>query len=341
MSKERRRQKPDGTEPVWSPIERRTLTPRRVRLARPVGESVHFAPIENGLDYLVSVIDHLAQHSTLRDPALLKYAVLHLAAGTEVLLKARLELEHWSLVFANVDEATPEKLQDGTLKSCSPEVTRRRLKQIAGIDIPVHATNGLSRLADARNSLTHYGLIGEKAKRENVEQLTAQVLHFLIGFLNTHLFPYLDDDDHGHAVHTMESIRYGLTRIDSYAKERLRNLAPVLGPHRARSVQCYACMQWSLVVYKREDLGLEMFEFANVYCVLCEFAVGPERAARLYEIGVLKRDMPRGVETRREACPACDGRALVRGAFTVAAGDRPVDFCFDCGASASAASADR
>jgi hypothetical protein len=57
-----------------------------------------FSPLENGLDYLQSVVDGLAGDPTKRD---LKYAVLHLSAGIEVLAKYRLHREHWTLVSAS------------------------------------------------------------------------------------------------------------------------------------------------------------------------------------------------------------------------------------------------
>ncbi|WP_186784533.1 hypothetical protein [Streptomyces sp. CBG33] len=49
---------------------------------------VDFPPVRNGIDYLTSVVEHLSR--TRPDPRDLKYAVLHLHAATEVLLKARL-----------------------------------------------------------------------------------------------------------------------------------------------------------------------------------------------------------------------------------------------------------
>jgi hypothetical protein len=50
-----------------------------------------------------SVVSHLGGTPSARD---LKYAVLHLQAATEVLLKVRLIREHWTLVFKNPDKAT-------------------------------------------------------------------------------------------------------------------------------------------------------------------------------------------------------------------------------------------
>ncbi len=76
--------------------------------------TLKFGPLENGLDYMTSVVDLLAGNPTERD---LKYAVLHLSAGIEVLLKARLAQEHWTLVLDNVDQASKLQYERGDFTS--------------------------------------------------------------------------------------------------------------------------------------------------------------------------------------------------------------------------------
>ncbi|MFD5074512.1 hypothetical protein [Streptomyces sp. NPDC058371] len=58
------------------------------RAAGEPGGGVDFPPVENGLDYLLSVVEHLARPPQDMTPRHLKYAVLHLQAATEVLLKS-------------------------------------------------------------------------------------------------------------------------------------------------------------------------------------------------------------------------------------------------------------
>lgn len=81
------------------------IRPRNRR--EPIGgqPDVDFPPIQNGIDYLLSVTNHLT-HGDPPEPRDLKYAILHLQAAVEVLLKARLQREHWSQVFKNPGAAT-------------------------------------------------------------------------------------------------------------------------------------------------------------------------------------------------------------------------------------------
>lgn len=51
---------------------------------------IEFRPVRNGVDYLLSAVQHLTAGQQPPGDRDLKYTVLHLHAATEVLLKARL-----------------------------------------------------------------------------------------------------------------------------------------------------------------------------------------------------------------------------------------------------------
>ena len=65
-------------------------------------EQLQLTLLDNALDFLLS-----AAEAVNRDegPRSLKEAVLHLGNGVELLVKARIAREHWSLIFADVDKA--------------------------------------------------------------------------------------------------------------------------------------------------------------------------------------------------------------------------------------------
>ncbi|MGV9567103.1 hypothetical protein [Streptomyces sp. NPDC003480] len=125
--------------------EARTYDPGR-EVEHP-GSEVYFPPVRNGLDYLVSVVEHLEAGTERVSARDLKHAVLHLAAGAEVLLKARLQLEHWSLVFSDPAKARRSELEDGSLTSCGPDETVQGLQNLAGVTITGNDRKALSTLA--------------------------------------------------------------------------------------------------------------------------------------------------------------------------------------------------
>jgi hypothetical protein len=269
----------------------------------------------------------------------LKYAVLHLAAGAEVLLKARLQMEHWSLVFTNPGQATKQALADGSLSSCGPDETRQRLTNIVGIPFGPREKEALSDLAKSRNALQHYGLVGENANAQTVESTTARVLNFLIQFFNGHILPNLEDNEERRsALADMERITAGLHMIQGYVEERMRDLAPTLGPVRASTVQCPECKQWAFTsagdwpkVFAA-DPKASAEDVYTVHCHFCGISLNPMEAAYTYAMEILGgyRHSIDDSDSLPEECPECRADSLVRGANTAKSFDYPVDFCFGC-----------
>lgn len=60
------------------------------------------------------------------------------SAAVEVLPKARLQCEHWSLVFSNPAAATRDSLADFSFESCITNATVERLRNIAQVPISAH-----------------------------------------------------------------------------------------------------------------------------------------------------------------------------------------------------------
>lgn len=69
--------------------------------------------VENALDFILSAVEW-AKGDDVRS---LKYAILHLSDGVELILKEKLRRDHWSLLFADVDKANENALKTGDFKS--------------------------------------------------------------------------------------------------------------------------------------------------------------------------------------------------------------------------------
>ncbi|MEV6477697.1 hypothetical protein [Streptomyces sp. NPDC051657] len=292
------------------PMDREAFVAQLRPVEQP-GSEVDFPPIANGLDYLLSVIASLASDEeewgwvSARD---LKYSVLHLQAAAEVLLKYRLQQEHWTLVFAEPGKARREELADGSLTSCTPAQTVDRLRRIVGLPIGDKDATALTRLAKTRNALQHYGLT-DSARA--VEARTVEVLDFLVRFLDEQLLPALPAEDRQRITRDMRTIRSGLSRIKGFVSRRMQRLRAELGPHRNCTVECPHCGQWALFVAADDSK--------------CRFCMVRTDALDF----VLHRDT--GNNTSHRRCPSCDTPTLVCDVPTAAAPDVPVDLCFSCG----------
>ncbi|MFG2950467.1 hypothetical protein [Streptomyces adustus] len=293
---------------------------------------MHFPPIANGLDYLLSATEHLAP-DLVGDPVserALKYAILHLAAGAEVLLKARLQLEHWSLVFKDPGQATRKALESGTLTSCTPQETLQRLRDIAGVAIGDKDTRTLTQLAQHRNALQHYGLTGPTATVGSVEARTASVLDFLIRFLDEELLPALTPDELVSVQGEMTTIRRKLESIESFTRKRLKRLHADLEPVRAHTVRCGDCFQFTLVIGGPRPRCHFCWSNPSVAYALAAHA--------LFELGRRVPDaafeqLQTGSGSLGETCGSCGCDTVMHGVMTAAYGDDGggvVALCFFC-----------
>ncbi|MDT0547652.1 MULTISPECIES: hypothetical protein [Streptomyces] len=284
--------------------------------ARETGESsdmpgvqLDFPPIANGVDYLVGVVDHLTADEV--GPRELKYAVLHLHAAAEVLLKARLQREHWTLVFDDPRKATRRAFDSGNFQSCNITDAVTRLKEIAQVTLTDNEQNVLKGLGLDRNALQHYGLTHNARA---VEARAGRALDFLVRFLDDELVPQLNDDEMDAFPWGMcVRIKKGVKSISVYRAERRKRLLGTLRDVKHRTLTCFECGELALVVRDR--------------CHFCSFPFGnfhPEHAADMY-LATRYRDAQKLISN----CPRCTRRALGQGVVTVAS-DGPVTFCFSC-----------
>lgn len=108
--------------------------------------------VENALDFFRRAVDEVGDSP--------KYSIIHFSTAVELILKARLLKEHWSLVFSKLKAAEPEKLESGEFRSVSFSQARLRLKKIVGEELTSSERETFSQLRDHRNQLVHFATEG-------------------------------------------------------------------------------------------------------------------------------------------------------------------------------------
>ena len=102
----------------------------------------------NAFDFLGRAIDDFDKAP--------KYSVIHFCAAVEMLLKARLMMEHWSLIVSKPEQANLAKFMAGDFASVTMDEARSRIRDIAGEDIADDAFNSFRALANHRNKMIHF-----------------------------------------------------------------------------------------------------------------------------------------------------------------------------------------
>jgi hypothetical protein len=279
-----------------------------------ITENITFRPVHNGLDYLHSVIEHLRNEPDQRD---LKYAVLHLQAAVEVLLKVRLIREHWSLVFEKPSAARHEALASGEFKSITLKETLDRLTNIAGVEVPTPARDQFLRLADKRNKLQHFGM---EEQAIGIENLTGQVFDGLLCFIQDHLRPGATPEEKRALDQTQELIGDEIGRITTLVAARMARIEPELASH-AVVVCCPDCRHNALPIDPR---GLR--------CRFCDRTWEPDDAASAYidMLGLFPYggDFGGGFQQK---CTECQFLTLTGVGNVRSNPEKPVWVCFSCG----------
>lgn len=106
-----------------------------------------------------------------------RFAAVHFATGVELLLKARLAIEHWVLIFAQPERATREALFLGDFRSVGPGAAMDRLGKILSAPLPRAARQAFESLAKRRNRFIHFAdpsLLVSGAERERLIEVMAE-----------------------------------------------------------------------------------------------------------------------------------------------------------------------
>lgn len=239
-------------------------------------------PDEIELDLVDNAVDFLREavkHATASRPRDWKYAILHLCSALELLFKAVLEKEHWSLVFEDVDSASREALQHGNFNSVRFETALDRLQKIVGVALGPKSLKYLKRLRRLRNRSNHFSL------RFNVEQVKSLVARGIAVFLDLQQRHLHETPDKSLEY----EINQALQEFEKYVNERLRGLRPDLAsaerPHPWFRT-CQVCSQDTLVSRDSDALCVfcgESWEFSE----LAEYSEGSGGQCPECENGVL------------------------------------------------------
>ncbi|MDK2978301.1 MAG: hypothetical protein PWP52_1015 [Bacteroidales bacterium] len=158
--------------------------------------------LENGLEFIITGIDSFiniesedivfilknkkrldSYNEKKIDNIKIKYSVLHLFAGIELVLKERLTREHWSLIFEKTDKANKQSLDSGDFVSTNFNGIKERLNNIINIKFDFE---DLNNLRIERNKIQHYRFTVNKKKNS---QLIIKAVFSIISFIANYLEP--------------------------------------------------------------------------------------------------------------------------------------------------------
>ncbi|QDS36628.1 hypothetical protein [Brevibacillus brevis] len=265
---------------------------------------------ENGLDFFQSGIE-----LTKNNDGNLKYAVLHLASGIELVLKYRLALEHWSLIFKDIREAKRSALETGKFKSVDFDECMTRLANIAGVIVTEKDARHFKELRERRNRFIHFNV---DESYFAMKSASLKVMNSLLEFINNHIDESILSRGE---IERISDIRSSLLDFKEFVDKRMQMLSGEIAAYKKQTVvtECPGCFQKALILNKDYT--------DKAVCLFCSHTGEGEDIAREYVDTILNISAyevaTSGGEYPLYECEECRVESLVR--------TEKAWVCFSCG----------
>jgi len=284
---------------------------------------MEFNLLENAFDYILEAVQQLQGKRPAKRR--IKYGIIHLWSGIELLLKKRLMDEHWSLIFRDINKADKNALNSGDFISVYFDDSLVRLSKICGIDLSQHK-DALNKIREDRNRLEHFQM--EFSKPVVISNLV-RAWSFILDFSVSHL----DIVNDPKAFELFEKIRDKMVVHENFIDERMKLVSPEIQKFKSEEyphtiIDCPLCFQEALIL-KGGSCG----------CLFCKVELDWEEAMEKWVI--LKEgyyryyDKDRLVDPLITECPECEFVGLYRFEDGISQPPEPAAICFHCGVSTS------
>lgn len=198
--------------------------------------------VGNALDFIHRAALEMDETS-LDEHQRLKYSTMHLYEGIELLLKARLVMQHWSLIIRRPDQYKPKGWETGDFISVTYEECRGRLQAYCGVRLDAeHESFDALRLL--RNRYVHFWC-GDSPIPVLSRQLDAW--HHILAFLDRNSLGRLSYEQQ----RKLAAIKRLMLAKDELLQRRLADAQPRIQDARdvgSAVVDCPYCGQESLLI---------------------------------------------------------------------------------------------
>jgi len=200
-----------------------------------VVDSIACNLIENALDYLLLAGEQVSEG----DPRHLKHAIANLADGVELILKARLELVDWKLLFDDPENATPERFESGSFQSVRYRLLLDRLQE-SGVSVESSQARAFAAVRRARNQIRHFAITLD---RTTAVSLVTQAYAAVLDFIAQHF----EEVPEGTPANMLAKLRRLLGELDDFVQSRLAQVQPQIDKQNySFHVECHHCLQDTL-----------------------------------------------------------------------------------------------
>jgi hypothetical protein len=208
--------------------------------------------VDNGLDFILRAAQELWDKSLSKEQES-KYSTVHLYEGVELILKARLMREHWSLILTNPDRFGGAPLESGDFISVGFDQALVRLSKLYGVSLTKSQETAFNELRKLRNRYVHFACT---ETRESVVGVQLRAWHELLLMLDDGFLDKLS----GHQKTLMKDAKGLMTASEEFLEARLKAIQPALKK----------LLQQGTVIARCPSCQLDALVIEEAKCRVCE-----------------------------------------------------------------------
>ena len=208
--------------------------------------------LDNGLDYIYEGIRPIFVSQNYSQVAL-KYSILHVYSGIQLLLKERLKQDHWSLIFQDINVASQQRLEAGNFVSVYHDELIKRLRNISKVTINEEP---ISNLRDFRNRFEHFEV---NVSIDECERTLASALEVAVKFWTENL----SNKATKRQLEKFGQIKSIIMGYEVYVAQRLDKfkeaIAGIKASEHGAIVYCPTCGSSSFAIFKDQSKKCKCF----------------------------------------------------------------------------------
>ncbi|MCR4322065.1 MAG: transposase [Candidatus Brocadiaceae bacterium] len=212
--------------------------------------------VENAFDFFQKSLEEFDKKP--------KYSVIHFHAAVELIMKARLLWEHWTLIITRPETANLKSFRSGDFQSVSIKDAKARLEAIVQEGLSQAEYECFLRLSDHRNRMVHFYHTGNTGNKSEFEKIVAE--QCLAWYYVSRIFERWNEQ--------FQSYKKGIAKIDKvmhkhrkYLKAKFGALGEDIERLKSRGILFSVCPSCGFKSFG-EDSGNE--PILDYECLVCK-----------------------------------------------------------------------
>jgi hypothetical protein len=222
--------------------------------------------VESAVNFAEKSLEELKQQNP-------KHSLINFCTALELFLKARLMLEHWTLVVSNPARANPQTFEQGDFHSVSMDEAIERLENVVGDKFSIQEKKIFGVIREQRNRMIHFfDPVSATKRNKNVERVAAQeysgwyYLHLILTGRWKKEFKIVQK--------TINDLGRDLHQLRGFLRVKFEALGPSIAQEKEKGVRHRRCTRCRFPAYRpvAEQSSPPGSSLLTASCMVCELS---------------------------------------------------------------------